>query len=299
MRRTLILIFLMAMVVAACSSGDADSIDPTGTEETLFFGNQQPAIGAEAEPPPKDTAEGRLTSFDDLSTAGTDQHIIRDAFVELRVEDFELRWDDLRRMAADLGGFVSDASTGIDEHQEGRFARGTATLRVPSDRFEDALDRIGALGERLNLTMSGQDVSEEYVDLEARLRHWRALEEFHLGLLESSETIDEALRVQDRLSGVQIEIERIEGRLRYLDSRTSMSSITVSMTEAPTPVPVQTTSVLGDALDRAKEVILGIFSFLIVAAAAVVPVGLLVLVVVSVLRISRRIAGGAPRTTET
>jgi hypothetical protein len=221
--------------------------------------------------------------------------VIRDARLELRVEEgsFEKQWERLGTIAADLGGYLSDADVGVEERGEDRYAFGTATLRIPVDRFEDALARFGALGERLSLNVSSQDVSEEYVDLEARLRHWRAMEGFHLELLDRTTTVEEALKVQAQLQQIQLTIEQLEGRIRYLDSRTAFATIAVFITEVPGPVviePLSEQSELAQAFDQAGRVLMATFGFLIVAVAAVFPLALLGGVAYLLWRLGRRLA---------
>jgi predicted component of type VI protein secretion system len=75
-------------------------------------------------------------------------------------------------------------------------------------------------------------VSDEYVDLEARLRHNQAQERFYLSLLDRAEDVDDAIAVQQQVAGIQQTIEQIEGRLRFLDERTSYSRLTVELFEA-------------------------------------------------------------------
>ncbi|MGH9167980.1 MAG: DUF4349 domain-containing protein [Acidimicrobiia bacterium] len=243
-------------------------------------------------------AEGEATearSLDEQVPFPAGVRVIRDARLELRVEEgsFEKQWEHLRTIAADLGGYLSDANVGVEERGEDRYALGTATLRIPADRFEDALARFGALGERISLNVTSQDVSEEYVDLEARLRHWTAMEAFHLELLDRAATVEEALKVQAQLQQIQLTIEQLEGRIRYLDSRTTFATISVFITEVPGPVVVEALSEqseLAQAFDQAGRVLMATFGFLIVAAAAVFPLALLGGVAYLLWRLGRRLA---------
>jgi hypothetical protein len=104
----------------------------------------------------------------------------------------------------------------------------TLVFRVPVGAFDDALAAVRALGSRVSSEkVSGQDVTEEYVDLEARLRAQRAVEEQYLGVLKDAKTITDILAVEQKLGEVRTEIERAEGRRRFLENQTALATITV------------------------------------------------------------------------
>jgi Flp pilus assembly protein TadB len=105
-------------------------------------------------------------------------------------------------------------------------------VRVPAQDFDDLLVAVGRVGEVEQRSITSEDVSDEYVDLEARLRHNQAQERFYLSLLDRAEDVDDAIAVQQRVEGIQQTIEQIEGRLRFLDERTSFSRLTVELFEA-------------------------------------------------------------------
>jgi hypothetical protein len=279
---------VLALVTLACSSGAAPERGSLSVEEA-------PAATAAAAAAPAEGEAVEARSVDEQVPFPPGVRVIRDARLELRVEEgsFETQWEGLGTIAADLGGYLSDANVGVEERGEDRYAFGTATLRIPVERFEDALARFGALGERLSLNVTSQDVSEEYVDLEARLRHWKAMEGFHLELLDRASTVDEALKVQAQLQQIQLTIEQLEGRIRYLDSRTAFATIAVFITEVPGPVviePLSEQSELAQAFDQAGRVLMATFGFLIVAAAAVFPLALLGGVAYLLWRLGRRLA---------
>ncbi|HSJ43186.1 MAG TPA: DUF4349 domain-containing protein [Euzebyales bacterium] len=121
----------------------------------------------------------------------------------------------------------SDASTA-----DNGSTSGTVTLRVPAPDFDDLLVAVGRVGEVEQRSITSEDVSAEYVDLEARLRHNQAQERFYLSLLDRARDVDDAIAVQQQVEGIQQTIEQIEGRLRFLDDRTSYSRLTVELFEA-------------------------------------------------------------------
>ena len=209
--------------------------------------------------------------------------VIRDGRVDIRVEvgTFGQISSQLRSIAADLGGYITAGETHLQQIDDVNYTVGWLTIRIPEDRFDDALNRVDGLGERLSLNVSSQDVTEEYVDLEGRLRYWRSQEEFYQRLMNEATEIDDLVTIQTRMQDVLLNIEQIEGRLRYLDSRTSFSTLTVGLTEVPGSTPIEEPDdpgILERAIDQAGEVLLATIGGLIVGAAFVLPIALLALV---------------------
>jgi Domain of unknown function (DUF4349) len=189
------------------------------------------------------------------------------------------------QVAERLGGFV--VSTSVDS--EGA-RRGTVVVRVPSVRFGQALRELEGLGRVRNENVSGVDVSQEFVDLQARLRNWQAQEAVLLRLMDRARTVTDTIRVQGELSRVQLEIERLRGRLDYLEDQTELGTITATFVGAG-PAPSRPTT-LGRAWQQAVRGALEVVSFVIVGAGYLVPVAILAGLVALAVR------GLRPRLTE-
>ncbi len=299
--RTIAAAILAAFVLAACagddSMGAAGLDDDTGgaTEFTAAPDQvEEPATAGEA-----GVGGGRPDAEAVLNQPlpPVDAHIIRDASLDVRVEDFDSAWVAVRRTATSVGGYLSDASTEYEEIDGERYANGWATLHIPSQHFDAVLDDLTGLGERISQSISGEDVTEEYVDLEARLAHWKRAEVFTLGLMDQAETVEESLAIRERLDEIQLTVEQIEGRLRYLDSRVSFSTITVGITEVPVavaPAPPVEPSPITEAFQQAIEVLLAAVSFMIVAAAFTVPFAVVAALAYGVWRIVRKVRTPRP-----
>lgn len=152
---------------------------------------------------------------------------------------------------------------------------GTVVIRVPQARFETALADLKGLGRVTRENVSGQDVSQEFVDLQARLRNAKAQEAVLLRLMDQAQSVSATIRVEQQLANVQFQIERAKGQLRYLGSQTSMSTITVGLSQLGA-VP-QTDGSIQKAWRHAGAAFLAVISSVIVGAAFVLPIGLLVL----------------------
>jgi Domain of unknown function (DUF4349) len=144
---------------------------------------------------------------------------------------------------------------------------------VPSTRFEDALRDLEELGRMRSENVSGVDVTQEFVDLQARLRNWQAQETVLLRLMDRATSVTDTIRVQGELSRVQLEIERLRGRLDYLEDQTDLGTITANFV-AGGPVP-QPPSTLVRAWRQALQGSLEVVSTVIVGAGYLVPIAIL------------------------
>lgn len=282
---------VLALFLGACSSSfdDAPALpdNAVGSDvEATLESPEAPAIEEEAQR--ADFEKPRETLY---PSGPAEIRVIRDGRVDLRVDkdDFGQVSAQLRTIAADLGGYISSGETHLEEVEGVTYAVGWFTLRVPEGRFEEALAKAEELGERIGLSVSSQDVSEEFVDLEGRLDYWKAQEAFYLRLMDETSRVDQLVTLQNQMRDVLLEIEAIEGRIRYLESRTQFSTLTVGLTEVPgaTPVPVEEPSdpgILMEALDTAGTVLLSMVAFIIVAMAFALPIGIVALIAYGVWR---------------
>lgn len=198
--------------------------------------------------------------------------VIKTADVSLRIErgDFREAVSEATRIAERYGGYV--VSTTVDDQQQGS---GAATLRLPADKFGPALSAVKDLGEVRQEQITGEDVTQEFIDLEARIRNLRAQERVLLKLMSQATSIVDTMRVQNHLTGVQLEIERLRGRLNYLDDQVAFSTIFVNMKEVGAP-PAPKVGALQRAWSQAVDGFFGVLAAVIVAGGVVVPIALMV-----------------------
>jgi hypothetical protein len=172
-------------------------------------------------------------------------------------------------VAGKYGGFVLSSAL---EGEKAR--RGSLVIRVPAERFELALADIRDLGTLNRERVSGEDVGQEFIDLEARLRNLRAHEGVMLRLYDRAQTIPESIRVQKEVTSVQLRIEEIEGRLRYLRDQAAFGTISIGLVEVGV-VPDGPKGVIERSWERAVDVVLALASVAIVSLGFIVPIGLL------------------------
>ncbi|MBE9477725.1 MAG: DUF4349 domain-containing protein [Chloroflexi bacterium] len=155
--------------------------------------------------------------------------IVRNGDISLVVEDVANARDEIEQLAAGFGGWVVNSNIYGEEEE----MRGWISIRIPSDKFDQALVELRALAVRVTSeSTSTQDITEEYVDLQSRLKNAEATEGQYLALLEQAEEVDDILSIYEALSRIRYEIEQIKGRMQYLEQTSAMSLISVSLTPA-------------------------------------------------------------------
>jgi len=174
--------------------------------------------------------EARDAGGDELAQLQQRQ-VIFTGRVVLEVDDFEAARRNLSEAARARGGFVSDARAQLHRVDEERYRTGVVVLRVPRENFSALMERVEAGGTVVSSETSSQDVTDQLVDIEARLSSLRAERERLRTLFDRANETEDVLAVERRLSEVQTEIERLEARQQSLERRVAYSTITVELRE--------------------------------------------------------------------
>ena len=208
------------------------------------------------------------------------QKIISDAQVEIEVEAgmFQSVFSQALLLADRYGGYLV-SSNSYASGDDGTMKTGTVAIRVPSTSFAKALDDAGKLGTLKSQNLSSQDVTEEYVDLQARIKNSEAYVNSLEALLAQAKTVDEILQVQSVLTYAQQDLEQLKGRLRFLDEHTSYSTITMSIFEKGTE-PVEPSSWgVGGAFKDALHYLVRVFNGIVRGLGVLIPVLIVVAIV--------------------
>ena len=252
----------LVLLLAGAGCGDAQDTPgqpgPDGESSSLnYSGDTMSVQGAPAALPPADRAvQGASTGTTGGGTSAggsdgalplpqlADRKIIRTATLELSVENVGSSVDQVQQIAAAAGGFVSSSSLSTENPQgqgSGPPPRqtGSITIRVPAQAYEGVIIQLRGIAKEVRSEKSdSSEVTEEYTDLQARLRNLEATEGRYLELLAKAVSIQEILLVQDRLNSVRLEIERAQGRIKLLDDLTDLATISVQL-HLPAPATVQ------------------------------------------------------------
>jgi hypothetical protein len=224
-----------------------------------------------------------------IAEPGVDPKVIKTASMEVELADgtFDKAFRDASLVAVQHGGYIQSSST--SRFDEARTA--SLVVRVPAARFDPALAAFRELGDVVAEDASGEDVSAQFVDLQARLRNWEAQESVLLRLMSEANTIDESIKVQRNLSDVQLNIERLRGQLRLLRDQTDLGTIGLTLTEGDQSALVEKQeddSILGKAWRDAVDGFQNVLAATVIGLGYLIPIALLVLIVGFVVRRTRR-----------
>ena len=229
------LLLALLLSAGACDApggeggGPADRPASTPRPERAPGGLTDAAGGARGAAP--GVAEGEEEQLPEGLPA--ERMVVRSGRALVEVDSLEPAVEAVRSLTGNHGGYVSDTNLQLGRRQ---YREATLTLKIPADSLDAVVEGLEPVGELQSLDLSGRDVTEEFVDVQARLRNQRQLEERLLDLLETrTGDLEDVLAVERELARVRQEIERFEGRVRYLRSRVSMSTLTVTLRE-PRPI---------------------------------------------------------------
>ena len=262
---------------AACSSPlarqqpVADSLAVTQAERAGF------AIPASAVE--EHQTRARVAAVSDgtalLPTGGVAANmVIRTGQTSIEVDSLDRAVAQVRLLAGRVGGYVANTTM---QTGRGQLRAATLEVKIPADRFDDGLGGLSALGKLESVNVNAEDVGEEFTDVTARMTNARRLETRLIDLLATrTGKLKDVLDVEHELARVREEIERYEGRLRYLRAHAVLSTLTVYVHE---PVPVvgrAGSSVIGEAFKQAWRNFVALVAACIRGLGIVIPLGALV-----------------------
>ncbi len=171
-------------------------------------------------------------------TSPSERLVIKTGDLSLLVKNVRESVERMQKLATGLGGFVTRADiTVVDEKKE--TLRGTVTVRVPDEKFDEALNTLKKDAVKVTSeSISGQDVTEEYTDLQSRLRNLEATEAQLLKIMERAGEIKDVLAVQQELTRVREQIETVKGRINFLEESAAMSAITAHFATEEEELPI-------------------------------------------------------------
>lgn len=291
----LIGLIILAVLATACS-GVAQNLDgmPQDVGQALDGAGRDLALpGVAPEAPITDEAGG--VTGQDLDGAQADRSIIKTGEITVEVENVAETTGAVRALAVQLDGYISSSFQGAFEESA------TLTMRIPADRFDEALAAIHELdGEVKAEATREEDVTATVVDLEARLTNLRAAEVEYRELLDRAEAIEDILAIQNQLFQVRGEIEAMQAQLDYFNDQAAMATLTVSI--IPGAVEQTTTDFdPGAIVERAVAQLVGVGQSLVAAGIWFVIVGVPVLLVLAIviyvlIRIMRRVSPAPTKT---
>lgn len=285
-------VLLSALFLSACGGAPAPVFEErvgSGSPAVSLEGPMAD-LGVEGESAKQDFASSSELSVGTVYNTGVDSPIaftthmiIKSAEIKLRVENTDNAIDRATQVVGDAGGYIISSRVWVQPHYDGEnYKYATITLGIPAQQFERTLSRLRGLAVQvLDETASGEDVTDQYVDLQSQLTNLEATRERIKSFLDDAKTVDEALRINAELSEIERQIEEIKGRMNYLQDRSSYSTISINFepelpeilpTPTPQPNPWQPGETFEDARETVTRAYQGIVDFLIWVFVAIVPI---------------------------
>lgn len=224
----------------------------------------------------------------------TDQKIIRTASVNLEVGNVTTTLDPLKGIAIAHGGYIGSMSVNT-QYNDRLYA--VLTMRVPAGEFDSTITAIKTLGTLKSESLSADDVTEEYVDLQARRTALSSQLAQYNRIMEKAENVSEILEVQVQMERVQVELDRIDGRLKYLDNRVDYGTITVTL-EEPEPVGGGEKFSIVSVINESIAGFLTVTAGLIIILISIIPLIILGIIAYAIFRWWKRRKGEKQKVPE-
>ena len=290
MRKSIVIGLVAALALAAlgCSSGDDDAGGDAMEASPAAEESDEGAVAGDGGGEEAVPVSQRSQSGGSVPSVGPS--IVQTASLAISVprNEFDSTISRARTIATGAGGFV--VSSSASQGEERRLVSGTLVVRVPERSYSRVMTQLAGLGHVEAQEEAGSDVSQELVDLQARIRHLEAVETQLLGFLEQAESVSSALTVQQELNRVQLELEQARGRLVYLEDQVAFATISLEVRERQAAVAAAGDGGpwgIVDAWRAAGTGFVTVVGWIFVVAATITPVVLLLLLAL----VAARLAG--------
>jgi len=288
------LLVVAALLLAACGAAAAPTEAPMVEPE---YYAEEPAAPVPSASKANDEATGQSidsigfpisdgTAYEVTNRSGdltvlerSNRMIVKNSDLRLLVEDTNTAIDRTTQIVGDSGGYIVSSRVWFQDYGEHQLKYASVTLGVPVDEFEKVLSRLRGLAiEVRDETASGDDVTDQYVDLQSQLTTLEATRERVKSFLDDARNVDEALRINQELANLDAQIEQIKGRMNYLNDRAAFSTITINFEPelpelAPAPVKGWNPSiVLKNAVKALTTAYQGVAEFMIWMLVVILPI---------------------------
>ena len=267
------LIVIVAILMAAAACGGAGSTTTTSSG-SANFGAPNQAVGSL---PAKDaTQAGGAPAQTSVVPTIQGPQVIRQAQLSITVSSgsFDSKLADVSALVQLQGGFISGADAQANPAANSQIRTGVITFMIPAAKLDDTINQLKAMGKVQSFHVSGNDVSAQYVDLQARLVNEEAQRDAMLALLQRAQSVQDIIAVQNQLGQITGQIEQLKGQIQYIDHNTAYSTVTVDLMEAG--APVQTTSQdnwgFASALSDAAHNFVSTLNYIVTGLGAVGPI---------------------------
>ncbi|WP_067726930.1 DUF4349 domain-containing protein [Oceanobacillus damuensis] len=265
------IVLWIGVLITACSN---DTENSATSSDRADFGTEERAENVEMES--SDSISGGSDSATDQEVSDSreesvssqegeiiqsDRKIIYTANLHIEVKNYQQTLNTIQSQVANRGGYIVDSN--MQGYAENDSVNGHVTVRIPQGQFREFIQIVEDDSSKvLESSISGQDVTEEFIDLESRLKSKRVVEERLLSFMEQAEKTEDLLTISADLAEVQGEIEEITGRMNYLENRTDLATVTIYMEENNVTISGMNEGEL-DTWEKTKKQFLNSINFLL------------------------------------
>ncbi|WP_161993111.1 MULTISPECIES: DUF4349 domain-containing protein [Sediminibacillus] len=225
----------LLLLLAACSNDSPENADmPVEMDSAGTESSQDSAVLSENKAAEDSAGEEGEVQQEEESAVGkakqANRKVIYHANLRIEVSNYQQTLETIQSKVSEAGGYIVESST--YQNPEDDLTEGHITARVPQEQFQPFIDFVEEGSSKvLENNVSGQDVTEEYVDLQSRLKSKKAVEERLMAFMEEAKKTEDLLQISEDLAGVQEEIETITGRINYLENKTDLATVDISLQE--------------------------------------------------------------------
>jgi hypothetical protein len=274
---TLLVVIIAIVVISGCTNlpgGTAKSTVSTGGAASGGGGGGGSGVSqsssdanlgySEVAPMPMPTS---LPLSGGLPGQGVDTKIIKTAVVDLEVKNVTGAVETIREIVNQRGGYLSTTNIGRNYNDQ---VTGTVVLRIPAVQFDSALSGVKEVGTVKTISTRGQDVTEEYVDVQAQISSYEnQISQYNL-IMKNATNVKDIINIQQQIDQVQTNLDRVNGRMKYLNSQIDYSTITVTLQE-PEPVGGQRGHDFVTAINEGINGFFGVIDVIIVLFLSLIP----------------------------
>jgi hypothetical protein len=263
----LMVVCIAVVAAAGCTGSSSTALEKSSSAQSanIYASDNrvwsESAGGAAPVPAPTSTPSSG-------SSTGIDTKIIKTAYITIEVKDVVGSVDTLKNMVTAKGGYLSSSS--VSKGYNDRLS-GTVVLRIPQAEFENTLAGVKVIGTVKSVSTQGEDVTEEYVDIQAQKTSYQNQLAQYNEIMKKAVKVSDVIEIQQQIDSVQTNLNRLEGRLKYLNSRIDMSTITVTLQE-PEPVGGETGYNFVTTINEGIAGFFGMIDFIIILIFTLLPV---------------------------
>ncbi|RKQ35690.1 DUF4349 domain-containing protein [Oceanobacillus halophilus] len=291
-------IFCIFVLLTACSSNEdnMESSDSAAIEDSVSVEENSLAGDGASEAHDASVTENQEKS-NSKEVSASDRKVIYTANIDAEVKNLESALQSIQTKAAEYDGYIVESS--ISGETEDRTANGHITARIPQSHFQEFMLFVeDGSTNVLESSTTGQDVTEEYIDLESRLKSKVIVEERLLSFMEQAEETEDLLNISNDLAQLQEEIEEITGRMNYLENKADLATVTIYLQENDVTLAGMSESDL-NTWEKTKQqflksvnflinVLSGLFVFLVGNLPIFILLGTIGIIIYFILRKSRK-----------